>query len=115
MYDGPLSLSGGVPPGITPSLFDLAIDFETPFFYNHLTGALIVEIRKYGSEELGSVIGAAELPGTTFFYRSADGTQTLGNIGLETEFRYQVVPEPSAAALLLFGLLSFRWLKCSRN
>jgi hypothetical protein len=105
VYDGPLTLSGNVPGGTTPSAFDLAISFENPFLYNRSTGSLIVEIRKYGSGEM-SVLAAAEIPGTTFFSRSADGTETLGNIGLETQFHYQVVPEPNVSTLVVLGLLT---------
>jgi hypothetical protein len=116
VFDGPLTLSGTVPPGTTPSSFDLHIQFETPFFYNTSSGPLIVEVRKYGDREWLAALGATrEVPGMIFFTRSADGTERDNGFGLEVAFDYQVVPEPSAAALLLFGLLFFRWLKCSRN
>jgi hypothetical protein len=97
-------LSGNVPGGTTPSLFDLQIQFSSPFLYNG-TEALVVEIRKYGSGELGRVIGAAEIPGTIFYTRS-DRTETFGTFGPESQFNYQVVPEPSAIKLLGMGLLT---------
>lgn len=105
VFDGPLTLSGNVPGGTTPSLFDLQIEFESPFLYDNSTGALVVEIRKYGSGELPA-LAAAMIPGTTFFFNSADGTETLGNIGLETRFNYQVVPEPNVSTLVVLGLLT---------
>lgn len=115
VFDGPLTLSGTVPPGTTPSLFDLHIQFETPFFYDASAGPLIVEIRKYGSGELAALGGTREVPGMIFFTRSGFSTERDNGFGLEVAFDYQVVPEPSVGALLLLGLLSLGCLKRFRE
>lgn len=66
VFDGPLSLSSTVPAGTTPSVFDLAIDFENPFLFDPQSGSLIVEIRKYDADGLNLVLAAAQIPGACF-------------------------------------------------
>lgn len=105
VYDGPLTLSGAVPAGTMPSLFDLQIGFGDSFIYDPSRGALVIEIRKYGSAALTTVIGASDAPGTTFFQRNASGTESFGNIGPETLLNYQIVPEPRVEILFFVGLL----------
>jgi hypothetical protein len=106
VYDDALTLSGSVPPGTTPSLFDLNINFTSPFLYNPAAGALVIEIRKYGFDGMPT-LGAAEIPGVIFYFQ--DGPQrpiqTSGNLGLETQISYQVVPEPSAVILGILGFV----------
>jgi hypothetical protein len=109
VYDQALTLSGNVPPGTTPSNFDLQISFTTPFLYNPSEGALVVEIRKYGGGETLSGLAGADIPGSTFYFDRGFGVQTLNNAGLETRFSYQVVPEPTTSLILLCGAVAL-WL-----
>ena len=115
VYDGPLTLSGNVPGGTTPSLFELQIDFENPFFYDRSPGSLVVEIRKYGSSGLGRAIGAAQVPGTRFYYQSGGRTDSSGDAGPETFFHFQVVPEPSVNVLLALGVVTLALIKFKRK
>ena len=114
VYDQALTLSGLVPAGTTPSTFDLEIPFTMPFLYNPSVGALVVEIRKYGPEGL-SVLGGAEIPGSTFYFNRGFGVETSGNIGLETSFTYQVVPEPSVNAIVILGIVCVLATRCKHR
>ena len=112
VYNRPLTLMGNVPPGTTPSAFDLQISFDIPFFYNPSTGNLLVEIRKYGAERL-SGLAAAEIPGATFYSKTIFGVETVLG-GLETQFSYQVVPEPRTSIILLAGVVAL-WIAKRRQ
>jgi hypothetical protein len=101
VYDRPLTLMGNVPPGTTPSAFDLQISFDIPFLYDPSSGNLLVEIRKYGTQSL-SGLAAADIPGGRFYSKTMFGVETYSG-GLETQFSYQVVPEPRTSIILLAG------------
>jgi hypothetical protein len=110
VYDQTLTLQGSGPPGSAPAPFDLEILFSHPFLYNPSEGSLVLEIRKYGAGRLPG-LGGAEINGGRFYFDRGLGVETLGNIGLETSFSYQVIPEPRPAALLFLGGLSFAVLR----
>lgn len=107
VYDQRTTLQGRVPPGTTPSEFDLHLSFSTPFYYSPSDGSLVLEVRKYGGRSpILSTLAGADIPGVTYYYGTIDGsfTDTSGRIGLETRFQYQVVPEPSFFVLLAFAM-----------
>ena len=107
VYDQALTLRGTVPPGTTPSSFDLQIPFTNPFLYNPSEGALVVEIRKYGGGEVLSTLAGAEVSGVTYYTKTIFGVGTANNFGMETQISYQVVPEPSSLAFFVGGLVIF--------
>jgi hypothetical protein len=97
------------------SSFVTGISFDRPFLYNPAAGNLLLDMRNYGSGDIPS-LDAFDLVGdpvsTVSTGLGADRpTGGISTRGLATLFWVDIVPipEPSATALLLLGLIALGW------
>jgi hypothetical protein len=110
--------------GIQSGTIGYFINFQTPFFYDAAPGHnLLLDVKNYqgGYNMLPlqsfSFMDAQDVSGDgvsrVYSYSVNSATaEAVDTIGLVTQFTYTPVPEPSAAALFIFGLA--RVLICSR-
>jgi hypothetical protein len=94
--------------------FDIVITFATPFQYNPLLGNLLLDVTNYSGDRLTGVnyiaFDAVDVNGDGLSrVWSSSGSSTVGTVqslGLVTQFITSSIPEPSAAALVGFGILA---------
>lgn len=90
-----------------PKDFDILIPLTTPFIYNPANGNLLLDIRKFSTEDIGTELNAADGSGVTSrnFGTNVNDTSRNNNItgsqvGLVTQFTFAAaVPEPGSLAL----------------
>jgi hypothetical protein len=97
----------GLSPGRGPAPFDISFNLAQPYEYDPGKGSLVMEIWKYGNQEMQPFDDAAFNPGRLLFiYGRHNGDFVDGGFyGMVTQFSYEVVPEPTTFVLLLCGLL----------
>lgn len=99
-----------------PRCFCYTISFATPYVYDPSAGNLLMDIRiLVGNNPFGSSLPTLDFQRDTptsamsFVVDYSSGTAVTGGAGVQqgfpTQFTIQAVPEPSAAALALLGVL----------
>ena len=115
VFSGPLALSSFFTgPAGGPKAFDVIINLTTPFFYNPISGSLLLDVRNFSGTPSG-LAGGFDSQFTSADSISSAYSDPLTNSvasttasvtdteGLVTEFG--IVPEPGTIGLLAIGLL----------
>ncbi len=107
---GPVTLSSAFTgPTSGPKDFDVIITLTTPFLYNPASGNLLLDIRKFSSEDIGAQLDSVDANNATsrvvgFNVNSATANLASyngGETGLVTQFTYDTTPEPGSLALFI--------------
>ena len=100
--------SAFIGPAGGPKNFDVLITLTTPFLYNPANGSLLLDIRKFSAESIGTQLDAQDFNSATSRefgtdVNDASANQNIGtDTGLVTQFTFAAaVPEPGAMSLLL--------------
>jgi hypothetical protein len=126
VYNGSLTLSSTDAPGPgNTHVFDVVINFQTPFLYNPGAGNLLLDVQNNSGanafvgtnffdavntngDSVSRVYGAESSPGAT--------TGTIDSLGLIVQFTTASVPEPSSLALMgLTGLAVIGYVRLRRK
>lgn len=103
---GPVAANQDTPPG-----FQFTINFDTPFTYDPSKGSLLLEVRKFSTDNgnnflMDSVSGNAY---TSSLYSTSNALATNGAKNanaMVTQFTYSPVPEPATLTVLGLGTLA---------
>lgn len=114
VHSGALSLSSqDLANGVAPDfsrVFDIGIQFTTPFLFNPDLGNLLLDVRNFGGGGAATTLDAASFFGDSVsrvFAPNVNATQAAvtgrNTLGLITRFTIHQVPEPGSLSLLLLG------------
>lgn len=106
--------------GVGPHVFDISVNFSTPFLYLPANGNLLLDIRNYSGGET-TFIDAQSVFGDSISSVRAHTGEDTGSVnsqsgfiatgGLTTMFEFTPIPEPSALALFAIASAVLIWFR----
>jgi len=105
----PLELSSSHGPFDSPQAWEIEFRLPTQFYYDPSAGNLLMDLTILAPGADVPPFDAVDLlgDGVSSLRRSGEFPPVFETKGLVTRFQFEVIPEPSAANLLMAGLLAF--------